>query len=424
MKKLLLILLIITVQITTAQNYSFGKVSKEELQETYNPLDSSAAATYLYKYRKTNFDYVTGLGFQQVTEVHERIKIYNKDGFDYATKKIALYKDGSNREKVNSLKAVTYNLENGKIVEEKLRKDGEFEVELSKYYDQQSFTMPKVKEGSVIEYRYKFVSPFLANVDEFVFQHDIPIKKLEAIMDSPEYFNFRVNTKGFLRVVPKVEQKNRKANLSQRVVQKSGNGTGGGVTTKRETSTVDYVSTLATYELTDIPALKEEPYVNGMQNYRSGVKYELSYTKFPNTPIDTYATDWSAVVKSIFENSSFGAELNKTGYFEDEIDAIVSGIQDDEQKIISIFEFVKSKVKWNGFYNKYTADGVKKAYKENKGNVAEINLMLTSMLRYAGLKADPVLVSTRKKWHTPFSDQGRIQLCHKRGRTACRNDIA
>lgn len=36
-----------------AQDYKFGKISKEELQEKFNPLDSSANATYLYKYRKT-----------------------------------------------------------------------------------------------------------------------------------------------------------------------------------------------------------------------------------------------------------------------------------------------------------------------------------------------------------------------------------
>lgn len=36
-----------------------------------------------------------------------------------------------------------------------------------------------------------------------------------------------------------------------------------------------------------------------------------------------------------------------------------------------------------------------KAYTDKTGNVAEINLMLTSMLRYAGLEANPVLISTR-----------------------------
>ena len=59
------------------------------------------------------------------------------------------------------------------------------------------------------------------------------------------------------------------------------------------------------------------------------------------------------------------------------------------------FNFLKSKVKWNGFYGKYTDKGVRKAYKDRVGNVAEINLILTSMLRFAGLNANPVLVSSR-----------------------------
>ena len=38
---------------------------------------------------------------------------------------------------------------------------------------------------------------------------------------------------------------------------------------------------------------------------------------------------------------------------------------------------------------------MKKAYKNKTGNTAEINLMLTAMLRFAGLNANPVLISTR-----------------------------
>ena len=50
---------------------------------------------------------------------------------------------------------------------------------------------------------------------------------------------------------------------------------------------------------------------------------------------------------------------------------------------------------WNEYNAKYTDIGVKKAYKKGVGNSAEINLILTSMLRNAGLKANPVLVSTK-----------------------------
>jgi hypothetical protein len=52
-------------------------------------------------------------------------------------------------------------------------------------------------------------------------------------------------------------------------------------------------------------------------------------------------------------------------------------------------------INWNKYYGYSCHDGVKKAFKDKTGNVAEINLMLTAMLRYAGFNANPVLISTR-----------------------------
>jgi len=51
MKKLLtLITLLAFVAFTNAQDFKFGKVSKEELQEKVRPIDSSANAAFLNKY--------------------------------------------------------------------------------------------------------------------------------------------------------------------------------------------------------------------------------------------------------------------------------------------------------------------------------------------------------------------------------------
>lgn len=165
--------------------------------------------------------------------------------------------------------------------------------------------------------------------------------------------------------------------------------------TSFQSQNVDYVKDVTTFDLANIPALKEEPYVNNINNYRSSVKYELSYVKYPNEPINYYSTTWEDVVKKIYESSSFGGELNKTGYFEADIDALIGSVSDPVRRAYLIFDFVKTRMKWNDYHSYYTNEGVKKAYKEQIGNVAEINLMLTSMLRYAGLRAYPVLVSTR-----------------------------
>ncbi|MDB2462977.1 DUF3857 domain-containing protein, partial [Algibacter sp.] len=375
--------------VTFAQDFKFGKVSNEELQEAINPLDSAANAAYLYKERYTYFEYVEDRGFQQITEVHERIKIYNQEGFDYATKQIRLYASAGSEEEISGIKGNTYNLVDGKIEDFKLTKNGIFESELSKYTNQVKFTLPNIKAGCVVEYKYKIESPFISKVDDFVFQDDIPIKKLEAKFEAPEYFNFKVNSKGYFSVVPKINRKRDKITFNY----KNRRGAGG---TTFSSSDVEFEKELATYSLENIPALKEEAYVNSMNNYRSSVKYELSFTKFPESAVKYYSTTWEDVVKTIYQNSSFGNELDKRGYFEDEVDALIGSVSDPVKRAALIFNLVKTKIKWNGYYGYYTDNGVKKAYKEQVGNVADVNLMLTSMLQHAGLKAYPVLVSTRR----------------------------
>ncbi|RED50270.1 DUF3857 domain-containing protein [Seonamhaeicola aphaedonensis] len=394
MRVLLIVFVLCFTNLIFSQDYKFGKVSKEELKETVCSLDSTANAAYLYKYRRSYYVYIKDEGFVLKTDIHERIKIYNQDGFDYATKQIRLYQGGSGEEKISNLKAYTYNIEKNKVLAEKLSKDGIFKSEASKYSNKVKFTMPNIKPGSVIEYKYQITSPYWSNVDEFIFQYDIPIKKLEAEFDVPEYYNFKVNTKGFLSVAPTVESKTDVIRFVDKARSLAGGGYNGAVTTSFNSSEITYYTQINKYNLTDIPALKEEPFVNSINNYRASAKYELSYTKFPNSTVKTYSTTWEDVVDRVYKSSSFGDELKRTGYFQNDIDALVGSVSGAEEKMMMIFDYVKSQVKWNGYYGFY-ADDVKKAYKNHAGSSGDINLMLTAMLRYAGLNANPVLVSTR-----------------------------
>ncbi|MCK0156054.1 DUF3857 domain-containing protein [Cellulophaga sp. F20128] len=389
LKKCLRIALFLVVsQVAMAQEFDYGKVSKLELEEKTHPIDSSASAAFLFKQRTTFFQFSDSEGFQVVTEIYERIKIYDKEGFDYATKQVNLYRaNQGNKEKFTGLKAASYNLVKGKIEESKLKKDGIFETELSDYYDQTKFTMPNVKEGTVVEYKYRITSPFIYNVDEYVMQENVPINKIEASFSAPEFYNFKINVKGYLSVSP-VKTTNRKTIISSGA-DRSGN------VTSFNANKLEYIDHIHTYTLANVPAMREEPYVNNIDNYRSTVKYELSYVKYPNSIPKYYSTTWEDVVKSIYDNPRFGEELNKNGYYEDDIDVLIEGVTDPANKLALLFNYVKSRVKWNGYYGYNTNLGVRKAYKEQTGNIADVNLMLTSMLRYAGLDANPILVSTR-----------------------------
>ena len=375
MKKIYLPLILLFCISTYAQDYKFGRVSENEVEEVFYPLDSTADAAYLYKYRRSYFNYSQNVGFQLITEIHHRIKIYTKEGFDYATKSISYYNpDSGDSESVSSIKGYTYNIENGKLEKEKLSKSSIFKEKTNKYTTKVKITMPNIKVGSVIEYKYEIISPFATSIGDVEFQKGIPIKKLDSQLEFPEYYTFNKMSKGFYNVPMKISSK------------------------PSSIGDLRFTTNVFTFEDENIPALKnDEAFVANIDNYRGGMKFELSNTNFIaiGGSFKNYTTSWENISKEIYKSSAFGGELDKSSYYKDDLNALLQNAKTDSDKLISIFQFVKSKVKWNGFYGKYTDKGVRSAYKENVGNVAEINLILTSMLREAGLNANPVLVSSR-----------------------------
>ncbi|WP_452231948.1 hypothetical protein [Lacinutrix sp. MEBiC02595] len=95
--------------------------------------------------------YEQGKGFVQYNEIHERIKIYNKDGYDYATKIIQLYDEGNDtKDKLTNFKAYTYNLNNGKVEDTKPNNNGIFEEKTNRYWKQKKFTISNIKDGSFV----------------------------------------------------------------------------------------------------------------------------------------------------------------------------------------------------------------------------------------------------------------------------------
>ena len=203
-KTLLFLLLFVTFLNSTAQNFELGKVSIAELQQKVHPTDTSAVAAILFEKGRNTYEYSQENGFVMITEVKTRIKIYKKEGYDWANKSIAYYAPGEDNERVEFSKAVSYNLVDGKIVKTKLQKEGEFKEKVDKYYSRAKITMPAVKEGTIIEFVYRITSPYLSFPD-WNFQQSIPVAYSEFTTSIPEYFIFKTFLKGFL--IP-IQEKN------------------------------------------------------------------------------------------------------------------------------------------------------------------------------------------------------------------------
>jgi hypothetical protein len=378
---------------TNAQEFKLGKVSVAELEEKEHPKDPSAVAAILFKKGEAKIEYSETSGFQFTTVVKTRIKIYKKEGYSWANQEVGYYLDSSYDENVSFSDAYTYNLVNGKIEKTKLKSDGEFIEKVNKFWGRKKITMPNVKEGSVIEFEYSLKSGLIGSLRDWYFQTSIPVNFSEYKTYIPEYYTYNSNQKGYTILNTTVSKK------SSQIILHSKERTGGqgfsGVKTTFSEEKIDYLETQTTYLAKDLPAMKEEAFVNNIDNYTTSISHELSVVNFPNTPAKYYSTNWQSVVKTIYDYEDFGPELNKTGYFEDDVNKLLTGVNIQNERIAAVFNYVKNSVKWNKYKGYSCNDGVKKAYKDKTGNTAEINLMLTAMLRFAGLNANPVLISTR-----------------------------
>lgn len=388
---LVILLLISAAFSSSAQKYELGKVTLEELNEKVHPKDSSAVAAILFKKGDVQFEYSPQKGFEMITTVKTKIKIYKKEGYEWGNHSQRVYIGGNSGDEYLSFKnAVTYNVVDGKIEKTKLKSDGEFVEKVNKFWNRKKITMPNVKVGSIIEFEYVMRTVLIGTIDKWDFQTSIPVNYSEYKTAIPEYFVYNPNQKGYLFPTVRTEPGRKSITFTSKERSE-----GLVTSTSFSQDQVEYEETKMIYTIQDVPALKDESFVNNINNYTSSISHELSMTRYPNQPFKNFSTNWESVTKTIYDSESFGSELNKTGYFESDIDLLIKDTPSQKERIAYIFNFVKSKVKWNNYYGYSCDDGVRKAYKDQTGNVAEINLMLVAMLRYAGIEANPVLVSTR-----------------------------
>lgn len=375
-----------------AQKFELGKVSVEELKETEHPKDPKAEAAVLYKKGRTYFEYNADKGFKTITEVETRIKIYKKEGYDWATFIINNYADSNKKESVSFSNAYTYNLVGGKIEKTKLKSEGIFVEKANNYWERNKIVFPNVKEQSIVEFKYTLESPFISTLKDWNFQMAIPVNHVEYMTQVPEYFIYKTQMKGAL--IPKTNKTSVSKTYTGKVTEKV-NGDGGYKNVKSEVN-INYIENQDTYVLKDVPAMADESYINNIDNYRSAILHELMSTKYPNEPYKDYSTDWETIVKNIYLGE-FGSELGKRSYFEDDLNTILKGVTNPDEKIAIVFNFVKNRMNWNQYVGYFCEKGVRTAYKEKVGNTADINLILVAMLREAGIDVNPILLSTRDK---------------------------
>ncbi|KFF20817.1 transglutaminase domain-containing protein [Chryseobacterium sp. JM1] len=366
MRKVLLIAFCSGILISVnGQKHEFldpPKFSDADLSKPKSLLDENAPAEILYRSVHFNIDPATG---NLRKSVFSRVKIYDKDkAEEWLNLEIPLYLS-SERETLEKIKAATYNLENGASVATKVDKSSKYKSKESKYVTINKFAFPNVKNGSVIEYQYEILSPYLYSVPQVLIETDVPSLYTEYILDTPVNISYNVNYTGSL--VPRYRE----------VEEKGMYG-------------LDYKTYRFGYE--NLKGFKTEKFIKNDKNYRTKISAELHSTMF--SKLQMYSSSWEEIKDNLYLSNDFGDELKRTKLAKEQIPATVSAMKSEKEKADAIFEYVKNTFIWNKDKGITTDEGIKKMLETKTGNAAEINLFLVTMLREAGLKADPLIIST------------------------------
>ncbi|MEQ1796825.1 MAG: DUF3857 domain-containing protein [Lacibacter sp.] len=335
---------------------SFGKIDKADLEYKECSYDKSAVAEYLIDYGEVNY-FISSSNFVNETSYRIRIKILNEKGLELANVRLPYYSK-NNRQKIGGIDGYTYNLnEKGEVERTKLERKSVMEQRVDENYDMAVFTLPNVKVGSVIEYKYDHSKTNYIEIEDWIFQRSLPVRYSEYNVTIPSMLEFTYQVKRTLPVKESVEGINN---------------------TKR-------------FVMTDIPGLDREPYMSCAKDYLQRIDFQLR--SINNQPI---LTTWTQLNQQLLDDEDFGLQLKKNILknlpLEDELKKLTS----DYAKILAVYNYVKKNVAWNGENRRYSSRGLKTALEKHSGNSADMNLLVVNLLRDAGINAYPMLVSTRE----------------------------
>ena len=342
---------------TAAQEYSFkyGKITPDELRMTLYEPEPDAPAVFIYD--DTDIHYSFGNSIQLLCYRTVKIKVFKDEGVKWGDVAIDFGNYQLSKEVVSRIDAAAYNLVDGKTVKTQLKRQNIFEEVLDEHTKRLKFSIPEVRAGTVIEYRYLLTSDFIGQIPDVDVQHAIPVVRSTAQISIPEYFTHHIHTRGYLTLPVKKELEN---------------GGAAGF------SGFSYTNTKYICNIDRVPSLRKEPYVWHLDDFRAGLEFEINGLEIPGSLYKSFTRTWADVYESL-DRSEFGRYADIRNPFKDEVAAIVARNADDERRQLhEILKFVQSRIAWDGTYRLTPESSPHAAVDKGRGDSGSINFILAA----------------------------------------------
>lgn len=380
MKKITLLLLLFTNLLFTQKRKSYfpemGNITIEQLKMKTYEKDSSAIAVVLDEQSYVHFNSMNW-NATYTRDYYVKIKVLKKEAFKKATIRIPFYKNS----KLKNIEGITYNLdENYEIVKSLLSEDAIFKNNYSKNVKMESFALPNVKVGSIIEVKFS-LSTKNYGIYDWSFQNDIPKIKTTYKAHLPAKLRLKVRMIGFLK--PDID----KAYIKNKCF---------GV----------YKCTALHYQLNNVSAFNEEAYLTSKHNYISRISLEREY----NNPYkkNSDAGDWKNLDESL--KNTYERYLKKSQFYKRNLPSFVLKEKDELKKANLVYTFIQR----HFIIDEKSKNDLQTAFQTKIATSNKINLSLYNALKAVEIDdVKMVLLSTRQngfitKLHATIEDFNHI----------------
>lgn len=349
---------------------TYGNIPDSLLQmKTYS---AAPDADYIYAYKGLDIRFlVENNSIEAILKYLVRIKVLDSEGGKASVVDIPYYFQ-NNIESIMALKGETIHPDGTRIP---LDTTGIRTISVNSRVKLKEFTLPNPTPGSVLEYAYTVKRRYIEELPDFYFMNTAPTAYSLVRLINSKYIRYDATP---------VNMKKPPHHIRQSI----------------DTSSVHLIFTQPHpppviidnwYEF-NVPALHKEPYITSLDDYRWKMKF--IWKEFGN-PRQELEKSWDIVAAEIRKRHGLEDNMEK---YKDLLDIgkrfKTEGL-DSTAMQDSIFLYVNRKVTYNNNTSVFSEKDLSQVLAGKPSDQSAINQALIMILRGAGFKANPLLISTR-----------------------------
>ena len=348
---------------------------RKHLQTPIYSIDPDASAVVLYERTEIEISYLYNSLRRKYT-LHKLIRILKASALNEANVHV-WYKDNYFG-KVQKIKGTTYNLVGNEIVTDEIDKDDLLKKEVTQKLNSVSFSLPSVKEGSIIEYSFEVYSSTAESVFTWQLQDKYP--KLESVfsMDYPP--TLELTSISHIGAISKAYNYEEDA----------------------ENSADDFAyfsKSLSSYNRSfwkkmNIEAVKDEPFVQNKHNNAQRLELQVSGV-YTSIGVQHFNNSWDKINEELWKGQKYKDMLfGVNSFFDKSLDSLLTPGMSAKEKTLVIYKYVRGHYHCNKKLDGISTTNLWKLDEADEVNTGEINALLASALIRAKLPAALILLST------------------------------